>query len=174
MYKIIGPDGKEYGPVTAEELREWITEGRVNAQTRVMVEGTGLWKSLAEYFEFAPLLASMSPSPPVGRPASTPQAPRTNPMALASLVMGILSITCGMCCSCILPLIPIMPFSVLGIIFALVALAQIRKDPLSQQGRGLAVTGLVLSLLSIVLAALLLALGLALSTPDIMRKIERL
>ena len=67
-----------------------------------------------------------------------------------------------------------MPFNLLGIIFALVALAQIRNDPVSQPGRGLAIAGLVLSLLSFVLAALFLALGLALSTPDIMRQIERL
>ena len=29
MYKIIGGDQKEYGPVTAEQLRLWVTEGRV-------------------------------------------------------------------------------------------------------------------------------------------------
>ena len=162
---------RRYGPVTAEELREWITEGRVNAQTRAMVEGT-VWKSLVEYSS-SPLARMYGGSTRrAGLPP--PQAPRTNPMALASLVMGILSITCGMCCSCILPLIPIMPFSVLGIIFALVALAQIRKDPLSQQGRGLAIAGLVLSLLSLLLAVLFFLFGLALSTPDIVRKIERL
>ena len=35
MYKIIGADQKEYGPVTAEQLRQWIAEGRVNGQTSV-------------------------------------------------------------------------------------------------------------------------------------------
>ena len=89
-------------------------------------------------------------------------------MAMAGLVMGILSMTCGVCCCHGLP------FNVLGIVFSLVALAQIKNDPLSQQGRALAIAGLVLSLLSIVLAAFMLALGLALSTPDIMRKIQRL
>ena len=29
MYKIIGQDGKEYGPITAEQLRQWISENRV-------------------------------------------------------------------------------------------------------------------------------------------------
>ena len=46
------------------------------------------------------------------------------------MIMGILSITCGMCCCYG------MPFNLLGIIFSLVALAQIRNDPHSQQGRG--------------------------------------
>ena len=35
MYKIIGADLKEYGPVSVEQLRQWISEGRVNAQTKV-------------------------------------------------------------------------------------------------------------------------------------------
>jgi hypothetical protein len=40
MYKIIGADGKEYGPITADQLRAWIVEGRANAQTKVLMEGT--------------------------------------------------------------------------------------------------------------------------------------
>jgi hypothetical protein len=67
-----------------------------------------------------------------------------------------------------------MPFNLLGIIFSLVALAQIRNDPQSQEGRGLAVAGLVLCLLSLLMGVLFLVFGLALSTPDILRKIERL
>ena len=39
MYKIIGADQKEYGPVSAEQLRLWIAEGRVNGQTSVWPEG---------------------------------------------------------------------------------------------------------------------------------------
>ena len=31
MYKILGADQKEYGPVTAEELRIWIAQGRAAA-----------------------------------------------------------------------------------------------------------------------------------------------
>jgi len=36
MYTIIGGDQKQYGPVTAEELRRWIAEGRADAQTQVL------------------------------------------------------------------------------------------------------------------------------------------
>ena len=133
MYKIIGADGREYGPITADQLREWIAEGRANAQTRALAEGATQWKPLTEYLEFAPLLARMPPPWPAPRPISIAPTPRTNSMALAGLVMGILSITCGMCCCYGLP------FNLLGIIFALVALSQIRNDPQSQQGRGLAI-----------------------------------
>src|SRR5437660_685846 len=53
MYKIIGADGKEYGPITAEQLRQWIAEGRANAQSKIRLEGSTDWKPLSDYPEFA-------------------------------------------------------------------------------------------------------------------------
>ena len=168
MYKIIGADGREYGPATADQLREWIAEGRVSAQTRALAEGSAQWKPLLEYIEFAPLLATTVP--PVSAPGtiSITPVPRTNTMALTGMIMGILSITCGMCCCYG------MPFNILGIIFSLVALSQIRNDPQAEQGRPLAIAGLMLSVLSIVLSVLFVILGLALNGSDIVRKLERL
>ena len=55
-YKIIGGDQKEYGPVTAEELRRWIVEGRLNGQSGVRIEGSNDWRPLATYPEFADAL----------------------------------------------------------------------------------------------------------------------
>ena len=171
MYKIIGADGREYGPITVDQLRDWIAQGRATAQTKALAEGASEWKPLTEYLEFAPWLARTPPSWSAPAPISITPIPRTNSMASAALVMGILSMTCGMCCcGCCYGL----PFNVLGIVFALVALSQIRNDPQSQQGRGLAIAGLVLCLLSFVLAALSLVLGLALNTPDMVRKLQRL
>jgi hypothetical protein len=63
MYKIIGGDQKEYGPVSAEELRRWVAEGRANAQTLIWAEGTTEWKPLAAFPEFADLLGAVSPPP---------------------------------------------------------------------------------------------------------------
>src|SRR5260370_36798023 len=71
MYKIIGADQKEYGPVTADQIRQWIAEGRANAQTMVRREGETEWKPLSGYPEFAPALGS-SPS---GAPPPFPQPP---------------------------------------------------------------------------------------------------
>jgi|HubBroStandDraft_1064217.scaffolds.fasta_scaffold24389_2 hypothetical protein len=48
MYTIIGGDGKEYGPVTVEQIRAWITGGRANLSTKVRREGTDSWKSIAD------------------------------------------------------------------------------------------------------------------------------
>ena len=52
MYKVIGADGREYGPVAADVLREWIAQGRANGQTRVLQEGSTGWKTLGELSEF--------------------------------------------------------------------------------------------------------------------------
>ncbi|MEY4386690.1 MAG: hypothetical protein RLY20_1973 [Verrucomicrobiota bacterium] len=53
MYKILGGDGKEYGPISAETLRQWIAEGRANAQTQVLPEGAAAWQALGTIPEFA-------------------------------------------------------------------------------------------------------------------------
>lgn len=62
MYKIIGADGKEYGPVTTEQLRQWIREGRANAQTKVQAEGSTEWKPISAFPELADLPTASVPA----------------------------------------------------------------------------------------------------------------
>ena len=52
MYKIIGADQKQYGPISADQIRQWISEGRVNGQTIACAEGTEEWKPLSAFPEF--------------------------------------------------------------------------------------------------------------------------
>jgi len=51
MYTIIGGDGKEYGPVTAAQVRTWIAGGRANLQTRIRAEGSDEWRTAADFPE---------------------------------------------------------------------------------------------------------------------------
>ena len=83
MYKIIGADQKEYGPVTAEQLRQWLAEGRVSAQTQVQAEGATGWTALGTLPEFAAASAGTMPVMP-GIAAASP-APSA---AAAALVNG--------------------------------------------------------------------------------------
>jgi hypothetical protein len=53
MYRIIGGDQKEYGPITVEQLRQWIAEGRLSGQSSVLAEGTSEWKALSSFPEVA-------------------------------------------------------------------------------------------------------------------------
>ena len=166
MYQIIGSDGRTYGPATADQLREWIAEGRADAQTLVWTEGANQWRPLAEYAEFAPLLAMRPPSLAAPGTACSAARPPSPSLATASLVMGLLSLTCGLCCCYGLP------FNLLGIVFALVALAQMRHQPWPRAGRGQAIAGLVLSLLSLALGAFLGVLSCAMNVPEIMRRLD--
>lgn len=156
MYRIIGADGKEYGPITADLLRQWIAEGRANAASYVLVEGTPEWKPLGSLPEFSLLFTTR----PVGPLVWTAPYPRkTNGFATASFVMGLLSFC--VCCCCYG-----MPFNLLGIVFAIIAIAQIRSNREIYNGQSLAVAGLILSALSILMSIALLLLGLFSSQLD--------
>lgn len=50
-YRIIGGDGKQYGPVPASVLLRWINDGRVDADTSVKVDGSNTWVKLRELGE---------------------------------------------------------------------------------------------------------------------------
>jgi hypothetical protein len=60
MFTIIGGDGKEYGPVTADQIRTWIAAGRANLDTQAKAQGSEEWRRLGDYPDF-----STAPVPPV-------------------------------------------------------------------------------------------------------------
>lgn len=64
MYQIIGWDGKQYGPVSANDLRAWLADRRVNADTQVCPVGGTEWKPLSAYPELM--------GPPSSAPAAAP------------------------------------------------------------------------------------------------------
>jgi len=82
MYKIIGADQKQYGPVSVDELRRWIAEGRVNAQTLVQAEGQTDWRPLATFPEFAGAV------PTAPAPIASPYAAATPGADARGLVSG--------------------------------------------------------------------------------------
>ena len=53
MYTIIGGDGQQYGPVSEADLRKWISEGRLNAQSLAKAEGQPEFHPLSTFPEFA-------------------------------------------------------------------------------------------------------------------------
>ncbi|MGA3163775.1 MAG: hypothetical protein ABSD77_06215 [Verrucomicrobiota bacterium] len=62
-YTIIGGDQKQYCSVTADNIRRWIAEGRLNAQSPVQAHGDAEWKPLSAFPEFADALAGVSATP---------------------------------------------------------------------------------------------------------------
>jgi len=76
MYTIIGGDGKEYGPVSLDQLRAWVAGGRANMDTRVRIAGTGEWLRVGDLPEFggAPLPPPIPAATPVPVPIGTADA----------------------------------------------------------------------------------------------------
>jgi len=74
MFKIIGGDQKEYGPISIEQIRQWIKDNRLNAQTPAQREG-GEWRKLGDYPEFADLFQPAGAAEPSAAPAAFPSAP---------------------------------------------------------------------------------------------------
>ncbi len=66
MYKILGTDQKEYGPVTADQLRQWVREGRANGQSLVQGPDSTEWKPLSNFPEFADAMPAATAAPAPG------------------------------------------------------------------------------------------------------------
>lgn len=146
MYRIIGADQKEYGPVSTDDLRRWIQEGRINAQTLAWMPGMNAWQALGTFREFAgtfpaPAFAAM-PHSQYGPPS------RTNGMALTGLIFGMLSVPC--CWTLFFPL--------LGLIFSIIGLAQTSGES-AKSGRNIAIAGVVISALMLFIALAFWILG---------------
>ena len=90
MYRIIGVDGQQYGPVSAEQIRRWLGENRLNAQSLAQLEGTQDWKPLATFPEFATdvkVPPALNPAPAVTSTA--------HPRAGSKIAAGICGILLG-------------------------------------------------------------------------------
>ncbi len=83
MYRIIGADEKEYGPISLDQLRQWIAEGRANGQTRVLPEGSTEWKALGQIPELAALLPTGAPIVPSPAPLASGMPGMIAPAAYA-------------------------------------------------------------------------------------------
>jgi hypothetical protein len=103
MYKILGADGKEYGPLSAEQVKKWIAENRVEPKTPVFPEDARDWvflMSLPEFADaFAPPPAPVVVAPPVLAGKEPPKSgwlikiiPYKNPQALAAYYLGVFAV----------------------------------------------------------------------------------
>jgi type II secretory pathway pseudopilin PulG len=128
MYKIIGSDGKEYGPVSAEQIQKWLREGRVDVRTSIVREGTTEWRPLGEFPELTP--PAVAPSSPVEQPV-------TDGKAIGSMVCGIVSF--------VIPVLVSIPAVILGHM----SRAAIRKSMGRLTGDGMALAGLIMGYISL-------------------------
>ncbi|HEY5911116.1 MAG TPA: DUF4190 domain-containing protein [Verrucomicrobiae bacterium] len=146
MYKILGADGREYGPASLEQVKQWIAEGRINSLTRLQVAGSPDWKPAAEVPEVNGLLIppaftgrTPGPEPPVTPgPGISVRRPRQG-LAITSFVLGVAAFAL---CLGIFTGIPAM-------ICGQIARKRARRAPAEFGGAGLAMAGQVLGYLSV-------------------------
>ena len=103
----------------------------------------------------------MSDQPSAVPPTSptTPPSPNTSGLAIASLVLGILGITC------ILPIIG----PILALVFGIIALSQINKSSGAVTGHGKAVAGLVLGCIGVLLVPVIILASMLLPALSVAR-----
>lgn len=89
MYKIIGGDQQEHGPVSAQQILQWVSEGRAIASTPCRAEGTSEWRPLGEFPEFA---GAFKPAgavpPPIAPPLPSGSAGPVDTDLLAREILG--------------------------------------------------------------------------------------
>ncbi|MCX7886492.1 MAG: CD225/dispanin family protein [Verrucomicrobiae bacterium] len=123
LYKVIGGDGKEYGPAGIEQLRQWLAEGRVTLQTPVRLDGTNVWQTLGSLPEFTTpgTAPPASVPPPVAAPALTPSSAQpTAPAYVPNYLAQAILVT--LCCC--------WPFGILAIVFAAQVNSKLRAGDL--------------------------------------------
>lgn len=89
-YKIIGGDGKEYGPATLDELETWVAEGRVVAGTLVWSSSDERWQTAVGLRELAAKLDAIAVFSGSDRNAAVPAGPWPR---LAAFLVDTLVIT---------------------------------------------------------------------------------
>ena len=149
-YTLIGGDQKQYGPVTDEQLRQWILDGRVNPHSQVKAESDAEWRPLSAFPEFAAALAAKSAASgvPPALPSAAPPIPEktTSGLAVTSLVLGILGLfTCGIT-------------ALFGLIFGVMALVKGRQGRGGLGGNGIALAGVIVSAIFVFMIPIIVAL----------------
>ncbi len=150
MYRIIGADGTEYGPVSGDQIRQWLAEGRLNSQSLARPDTGGNFAPLSSYAEFGAFAA-----PP---PFQQPPAPTTNDGTLGGLIpknsKALVSYYLG-----IFSLIPCLaiPMGITAIVFGVMGLKYADQNP-QAKGKAHAWTGIICGGLFVLLNLIVIVL----------------
>jgi len=149
MYKVIGADGRVYGPISLEVLTQWASQGRINPQTRVQPEGAADWVAASECPELQGVFAALRSAAATGpiAPVPTMAGQQQNGLSITSLVLGILSLVL-----CLGP-----ATGIPAVICGHIAHNRSRRSPAEYGGGGMAIAGLVTGYVSIALTIIVIA-----------------
>ncbi len=148
-YKLLAADGKEYGPVSVDQVRTWIAQGRANTRSKL--------QAAVPTLEAAGRVSGVRPGPPVQGPG---------------LPAGIAGRTdagwCGDrqdqwpgrgCTGAGLPRYrDLRRHFLVGLVLGIIALVRINKSHGQLKGQGLALAGLIVSIIFLLLLPIFAAM----------------
>ena len=132
-YKIIGSDSREYGPVEIDEIREWIDEGRADANTLVCELEDNQWIKLRDLLEVAGAL---------------PKTATTRPRGMLQINYLVPAILCTLFCC--------LPFGIAGILYAVQANSKVQQGDIdgaavaASKAKLMCILSFVLGLISLI------------------------
>ncbi len=176
QYMVKDAQGNIYGPATIPILRQWIAEHRVLGSMNIAPQGTNDWQLVSAHPQLADVTAdpapaaastgvvatvqsAMSQSTPISSPYTVTSNPvsgdhitagSTSPLAIASMITGIVSIPLS--CVCIGGLA-----GAAAIIMGLLAAQRIKQQS-NVKGYGMAMAGIAAGAAGILLTILMVAL----------------
>ena len=146
-YEIIGGDNRAHGPVTGEEVCQWIREGRAGRKSMIRPSNTEAWRPISTFPEFSGPLRGM-PWIPLYQPAL-----KAHGLAVASLVLGIISLVIVG-----IGLLTGVPAAICGH----AALRAIKAEPTEYGGGGMAIVGLITGYIGLLVSGVMFILMLLL------------
>jgi hypothetical protein len=94
-YAMIGADGQQYGPITLEQIKGWVQEGRLTGDTKVLRSDSAEWRAASQYPELGMAPAAVAypatPAPLMTPPLGSPGIPRpagVDPTVLRAMHRG--------------------------------------------------------------------------------------
>jgi hypothetical protein len=90
-YRMVGSDGKVYGPVPLDELQRWIHEGRVGPDTSIHRNDSAAWQPASSFPELGLAPTPTAPQPQTAIAPQTPGLPAASHPALAALALQVKS-----------------------------------------------------------------------------------
>jgi hypothetical protein len=86
-YTVRGGDGKEYGPVTFEQITAWTRDGRIQVQSELRRSDMQHWAKAGEFTELKPNCPNIQPTVLTGSSGATFDS-TNDPATLAQLKSG--------------------------------------------------------------------------------------
>jgi hypothetical protein len=84
-YMVRGADGKEYGPVSLEQLKAWVQESRLKGEQEIKRSDMEYWAAAKAFEELGPMFGSSSNAPAPAVIGTTPTARALTPQTAASI-----------------------------------------------------------------------------------------